>query len=87
MSDLKRPGVGVGVLSEDEGVGLVWIVPNERYWSLLGMEGGRRVRSSGGRDASLGRGTDGGRGYGRDDWLLISRFCSRCWRFWVVKAL
>ncbi len=57
----------MGVLSEDEGLGLVWMVPKERYWSLLGMGGGRRVRSSEGRDVSLGRRLDGGRGYGEDD--------------------
>lgn len=66
MSDLRRAGVGVGVFSEDEGLGLVWTMPKERYWPLLGMGGGRRVRSSEGRDVSFGRGLDGGSGYEED---------------------
>ena len=67
MRDLRRAGVGVGVFSEDEGSGLVWTTPKERYWPLFGMGGGRRVRSSGGRDISLGRGLEGGNGYEEDD--------------------
>ena len=67
MRDLRRAGVGVEVFSEDEGLGLVWTMPNERYWPLLGVGGGRRVRSSGGRDVSLGMGLDGGSGYEVDE--------------------
>lgn len=68
MRDLRRAGVGVWMCSEDEGLALVvWMMPKERYWSLLGMGGGRRVRSSGGSDVNLGRGVDGEKGYEEED--------------------
>lgn len=65
VRDRRRAGVGVGAFSaEEEGsVVMVWMEPKERYWELLGMGGGRRVRRSGGSDISLGRGFDGERGY------------------------
>lgn len=64
MRDRRRAGVGVGVVSVDEGLAVVvWMRPKDRYWELMGMGGGRRVRSSGGSDVSLGRGVDGEMGY------------------------
>lgn len=68
----RRAGVGVVCWEVDVDGLMSWVMPKDLYFPSAGGAGGKRLRSSGGRErrsspeAWVGRGSEGG-------WLMDSR--------------